>query len=199
MHRFAIWSKITILQTQNCLRALVSFSNCIAGIVEELPYNKTFPRHERNLRQILHIATSPSKGKLVKIAKKLDNFTDLLQGTLIRLLRVAECLKCAEKVTQALCGTNSALETQLETLLSNCQTAQCVDLLKDGCDKALGVRATTEMLIVQKRRMYDSTNVLECIELINKNCKDEIRSRRRLDASMHPNVRWQYSRPTLNI
>lgn len=49
---------------------------------------------------------------------------------------------------QDLCGANSALEGQLEMVLSNRQIAKCPDLLKEGRDKVLNLNATVEMLNV---------------------------------------------------
>lgn len=119
MHCCAIRSKIPKLQTLNWLRALDSSIRRIAVIVEKVADDKTLPRRERNLKQILHDSALPSEGKLVRFENKLDNFSDLFQAVFIgwRSSCVAKCFKRAGEMIQCLCGTNSALESQLEMLL----------------------------------------------------------------------------------
>lgn len=101
------------------------FGSRIAGIVEEVTDDKTLPKQERKLQQILHAPSSSPGAKLVKLADKLDNLSDLLYATPIGWppSRVAEYFVWAEKVVQGLRGTNSTLESQLDMVFSNRQTA----------------------------------------------------------------------------
>lgn len=101
------------------------FGRRIAGIVEEVTDDKTLPKQERKLQQILHAPGSSTEAKLVKLADKLDNLSDLLYATPIGWppSRVAEYFNWAEKVVQGLRGTNSTLESQLDMVFLNRQTA----------------------------------------------------------------------------
>ncbi|KAJ4834889.1 hypothetical protein Tsubulata_049592 [Turnera subulata] len=54
-------------------------------------------------------------------------------------------------------------------------TKKFVRLIKEANDRTLDLNKTAEVLEVQKRRIYDITNVLEGIELIEKTSKNHIR------------------------
>lgn len=62
-------------------------------------------------------------------------------------------------------------------------TTKFVNLLKDSHDGVLDLNAAAETLNVQKRRIYDITNVLEGIGIIEKKSKNNIKWRYQLDAS----------------
>jgi transcription factor E2F3 len=54
-------------------------------------------------------------------------------------------------------------------------TIKFIQLLKEATNQTLDLNDAMEVLSVQKRRIYDITNVLEGIGLISKECKNNIR------------------------
>ena len=54
-------------------------------------------------------------------------------------------------------------------------TIKFIELLKGAVNQTLDLNEAMEVLNVQKRRIYDITNVLEGIGLIIKECKNNIR------------------------
>jgi hypothetical protein len=54
-------------------------------------------------------------------------------------------------------------------------TIKFIDLLKNAPNQTLDLNDAMAVLNVQKRRIYDITNVLEGIGLISKECKNNIR------------------------
>lgn len=62
-------------------------------------------------------------------------------------------------------------------------TTKFVKLLKDSHDGVLDLNLAAETLMVQKRRIYDITNVLEGIGIIEKKSKNNIRWRAQCDGS----------------
>jgi predicted transcriptional regulator len=54
-------------------------------------------------------------------------------------------------------------------------TIKFIDLLKNAPNQTLDLNDAMDVLNVQKRRIYDITNVLEGIGLISKECKNHIR------------------------
>lgn len=62
-------------------------------------------------------------------------------------------------------------------------TTKFVNLLKESQDGVLDLNKAAEKLSVQKRRIYDITNVLEGIGIIEKKSKNNIRWRHQIDAS----------------
>lgn len=62
-------------------------------------------------------------------------------------------------------------------------TTKFVELLKNSNDGVLDLNDAAETLMVQKRRIYDITNVLEGIGVIEKKSKNNIKWRHQLDAS----------------
>lgn len=62
-------------------------------------------------------------------------------------------------------------------------TTKFVNLLKDSQDGVLDLNKAAETLKVQKRRIYDITNVLEGIGIIEKKSKNNIKWRHQADAS----------------
>ncbi|WJX36027.1 hypothetical protein P8452_23947 [Trifolium repens] len=78
---------------------------------------------------------------------------------------------------------NSNTEPLNSTAVNNCRydsslgllTKKFVSLIQDAKDGTLDLNKTAEVLEVQKRRIYDITNVLEGIGLIEKTSKNHIR------------------------
>lgn len=62
-------------------------------------------------------------------------------------------------------------------------TTKFVNLLKDSQDGVLDLNKAAETLKVQKRRIYDITNVLEGIGIIEKKSKNNIKWRNQADSS----------------
>lgn len=62
-------------------------------------------------------------------------------------------------------------------------TTKFVNLLKESPDGALDLNIAAESLNVQKRRIYDITNVLEGIGIIEKKSKNNIKWRQELDTA----------------
>jgi len=67
-------------------------------------------------------------------------------------------------------GKRTRKENGLVTL-----TIKFIDLLKSAPNQTLDLNEAMAELNVQKRRIYDITNVLEGIKLITKECKNNIR------------------------
>lgn len=67
-------------------------------------------------------------------------------------------------------GKRTRKENGLVTL-----TIKFIDLLRSAPNQTLDLNEAMAELNVQKRRIYDITNVLEGIKLITKECKNNIR------------------------
>lgn len=116
----------TVEDTDTTLDELrTQFGETIATIVDEVSDNKTLPKERRKQLQIEHAPHSSHSAKLIKLADKLDNLSDLLVSIPISWSpdRVAEYFSWSEKVISGLRGTNSSLETQLDNVLSKRQIA----------------------------------------------------------------------------
>lgn len=101
------------------------FGKPVAAIVMEVTDDKTLPKQDRKQQQILRAPNSSPSAKLIKLADKLDNLTDLLSLTPIGWppSRVAEYFDWAERVVDGLRGTNSTLESQLDAVFLSRQVA----------------------------------------------------------------------------
>lgn len=116
----------TVEDTETTLDELrAQFGETIATIVSEVSDDKTLPKERRKQLQIEHAPHCSHSAKLVKLADKLDNLSDLLVSIPISWSpeRVAEYFSWSEKVISGLRGTNSTLETQLDDVLSKRQVA----------------------------------------------------------------------------
>lgn len=116
----------TVEDTETTLDELrAQFGETIATIVDEVSDDKTLPKERRKQLQIEHAPHCSHSAKLVKLADKLDNLSDLLVSIPISWSpeRIAEYFAWSEKVISGLRGTNSTLETQLDDVLSKRQIA----------------------------------------------------------------------------
>lgn len=97
----------------------------VAKVVDEVTDDKSLPKEMRKQLQIDHAPHVSQKAKLVKLADKLDNLSDLLIDPPVGWSgdRVAEYFSWAEKVIAGLRGTSSALEAQLDEVLGKRQLA----------------------------------------------------------------------------
>lgn len=97
----------------------------VASIVDEVTDDKSLPKDERKRLQIEHAAHISQEAKLVKLADKLDNLTDLLEITPVGWTpeRVTQYFDWAAKVVDPMRGTNSLLETELDAVFSQSQMA----------------------------------------------------------------------------
>lgn len=101
------------------------FGSRVAEIVDEVSDDKTLPKHVRKQQQIDHAPHISHEAKLVKLADKLDNLTDLLTDTPIgwEPQRVTQYFDWAEKVIRGLRSTNEPLETAIDDVLANREMA----------------------------------------------------------------------------
>lgn len=101
------------------------FGSQIAKIVDEVTDDKSLPKQARKQNQIDHAPHASLGAKLVKLADKLDNLSDLLTATPVGWGpdRVAEYFEWAEKVIHGLRGTNQVLESRLDEVLAARQKA----------------------------------------------------------------------------
>jgi len=101
------------------------FGSQIAAIVREVTDDKTLPKQVRKQQQIDHAPHVSTEAKLVKLADKLDNLTDLLTTTPVGWSpqRVADYFDWGEKVVHGLRGTNQYLEKALDDVFAQRQKA----------------------------------------------------------------------------
>lgn len=101
------------------------FGPSVASIVSHCSDDKSLPKQERKRLQIEHARHCSHDAKLVKLADKLDNLTDLLTDTPIGWTpeRVSEYFEWAEKVVNGLRETNRILEAQLDEVFAKRQVA----------------------------------------------------------------------------
>lgn len=101
------------------------FGPKVARIVDEVSDDKSLPQERRKQLQVEHAPHASPEAKLVKLADKLDNLTDLLTETPVGWQpdRVSQYFEWAEKVISGLRGTNEQLETRLDRVLANKGTA----------------------------------------------------------------------------
>lgn len=111
------------------------FGSKVASIVAEVSDDKSLPKQERKQLQIEHAASCSREAKLIKMADKFDNLSDLLVVTPIgwEPERVAKYFDWAEKVTNPMRGTNSILEAQLDDVFRLVQIA--VDVAAEQLSK----------------------------------------------------------------
>ncbi|XP_002157565.3 guanosine-3',5'-bis(diphosphate) 3'-pyrophosphohydrolase MESH1 [Hydra vulgaris] len=99
----------------------INFGKKIRGIVEECSDDKTLEKDVRKQMQIEKAPFSSYEAKVVKLADKLYNLRDLLINTPVGWSegRVNEYFIWALQVVRGLKGTNSVLETELESIFRN--------------------------------------------------------------------------------
>lgn len=111
----------TVEDTETTLEEIEAlFGPDVAKIVKEVSDDKTLPKETRKQLQIEHAPFVSSHAKLVKLADKLDNLTDLLAITPTgwQPERVLQYFSWSEKVIAGLRGTNAPLEDKLDDVLA---------------------------------------------------------------------------------
>ncbi len=110
----------TIEDTETTYEELVAaFGSAIARVVMEVSDDKTLPRAERKRLQIKHAATLSRRAKLVKLADKICNLRDILEGAPSgwSLQRRRDYFRWAAAVIAQLRGTSARLERAFDELL----------------------------------------------------------------------------------
>lgn len=98
------------------------FGDRITDIVLEVTDDKTLPKEERKRLQVVHGATSSNEAKLVKLADKLYNCTDLVRARPSGWSkeRARQYLLWSKQVLDGgLRGVNSGLEKRLNDVIAN--------------------------------------------------------------------------------
>ncbi len=92
------------------------FGSKVASIVAEVTDDKSLPKDVRKQQQIDHAPFISKEAKLVKLADKLDNLSDLIERAPVGWTpsRVDKYFLWAEKVVLGLRGTNAELEQKLD-------------------------------------------------------------------------------------
>lgn len=109
----------TLEDTETTYDELVEkFGVEVANIVKEVTDDKSLSKVERKKLQIVNAPRKSHEAKLVKLADKLDNLTDLLESPPKDWdqERVRGYFIWAYKVIEGLKGTNSHLEEKLDVL-----------------------------------------------------------------------------------
>jgi guanosine-3',5'-bis(diphosphate) 3'-pyrophosphohydrolase len=94
------------------------FSKQVVGIVVEVTDNKRLPKERRKELQIEHAAHLSEGAKLVKLAEKICNLTDILASPPKdwTVERKREYFEWAKKVIDQVRGTNQKLERRFDRL-----------------------------------------------------------------------------------
>ncbi len=92
------------------------FGDRVAGIVREVTDDKSLPKERRKALQIQHAPHLSADAKLVKLADKISNVTDVTNDPPAdwTIERRREYIEWGEKVVTGLRGTNAALEAQFD-------------------------------------------------------------------------------------
>lgn len=95
-----------------------AFGPHITKIVEEVTDNKRLPKQRRKDLQVEHAAHSSKGAKLVKLADKISNLSDMATNPPAgwSLQRKREYFDWAKRVIDQVRGTNSKLERRFDTL-----------------------------------------------------------------------------------
>ena len=96
-----------------------TFGPTVRRLVEEVSDDKTLPKANRKLQQIEHAAHISHSAKLIKLADKICNVTDVVHNppTAWSLERRREYLNWSERVIVGCRGSNPALEARFDALL----------------------------------------------------------------------------------
>ena len=96
-----------------------NFGPKVRLIVQELTDNKSLPKQERKRLQVEHARNLSAAGKLIKIADKICNVSEITatQPAEWPLQRKLEYLDWAEKVVSGCRGCNPALEEHFDAVL----------------------------------------------------------------------------------
>lgn len=97
----------------------VVFGSEVASVVSEVSDDKSLPKHERKRLQIEHARVASTRAKLVKLADKICNVSDLLVSAPVGwdTARAAEYIMWALRVVNQVRGTNLALEQRFDHLV----------------------------------------------------------------------------------
>ena len=97
------------------------FGEKVRSLVESVSDDKSLPKAERKRLQIEHAPHLPEGSKLIKLADKCANLSDLVYHPPAdwSTIRRKEYLDWARQVIAGLRGTNEALEAHFDALASN--------------------------------------------------------------------------------
>lgn len=121
----------TVEDTETSLEEVEAlFGPSVAKIVDEVSDDKSLPKEKRKQLQIDHAPFVSPKAKLVKLADKLDNLTELLVIIPVgwQPERVLQYFDWSEKVIAGLRGTDALLERKLDAVLA--RRAEAAQLAK---------------------------------------------------------------------
>jgi guanosine-3',5'-bis(diphosphate) 3'-pyrophosphohydrolase len=95
-----------------------AFGPSIAKIVEEVTDDKRLPKQRRKELQVEHAAHISKSAKLVKLADKIANLSDIITSPPAgwSLQRKRDYFDWAKRVIDQVRGTNSKLETRFDAL-----------------------------------------------------------------------------------
>jgi guanosine-3',5'-bis(diphosphate) 3'-pyrophosphohydrolase len=111
----------TVEDTKTTAQELDSlFGQEVRSLVMEVTDNKSLPNAERKRLQIVHAPHLSPRAKLIKLADKTANITDITATAPApwSVQRKREYLDWAEQVVNQLRGTNAALETLFDKTLA---------------------------------------------------------------------------------
>ncbi|MDA8092442.1 MAG: HD domain-containing protein [Betaproteobacteria bacterium] len=99
-----------------------TFGREIAGVVKEVTDDKTLPKSERKRLQIEHAPHVSTEAKLVKLADKICNLSDILESPPAdwSAERKREYFDWAAQVVAGLRGVNPKLESVFDDLYARC-------------------------------------------------------------------------------
>lgn len=110
----------TIEDTETTAEELTqAFGKNVASIVLEVTDDKSLPKAERKLQQIVHAPHSSHEAKLVKLADKICNLRDILASPPAdwSIKRKHEYFEWAVAVVAGIRGSNSKLEKVFDALV----------------------------------------------------------------------------------
>ena len=107
------------------------FGKKITSIVLEVTDDKSLEKSVRKQKQIEHAASISNEAKLVKLADKISNLTDIIKTPPSdwSLERKKECFNWAKAVVDNLRGVHSALEKEFDSLV---MTQEFISALQQG-------------------------------------------------------------------
>lgn len=101
------------------------FGAATASVVAEVTDDKTLPKAERKRLQVEHAPLISRDAKMVKLADKTDNLTDLVMLTPVGWTPeyVDEYFKWSQSVISGLRGTSAELERKFDAVFAQRETA----------------------------------------------------------------------------
>jgi guanosine-3',5'-bis(diphosphate) 3'-pyrophosphohydrolase len=112
----------TVEDTETTLEELSErFGAEVAAVVAEVSDDKSLPSAERKRRQVEHAPVLSQRAKLVKLADKICNVSDVLSAPPASwsAARKAEYLRWAGEVVAGVRGVNPALEARFDELVGS--------------------------------------------------------------------------------